>query len=746
VWPWERGARYLLPRLVDRRVLAPFTGLTYRGFTCYVGGAPGPDVDAAVDLLVASCLDPALDERSVEVEAGRWDGPVWTGGSVADELDVRRHWFRDAVSEATSALYAGGPLAHDPGGVPASLRHASTARVRAFHRRWYRTGAVLRCVVDPATEQAELTGPGRGLWRWEPATVRRSLPVGGLDRAHILGWRFGLHGPAQRCVNLALARRFAALLAGGPMRQALAAEGWTPLAGPIVDPTTPDPCVLAVLRSPEQAPGGQACQGHEVVAGCLRALLAGATEPLPGVAAAAGRREPLIDDPWACLAVHALANAVMTWSSDGDPVDVRQTWADLHHLFGEDRAWQGRSDTATDRVAIREAPHLEVVHGSPVTEPAVHGASRCSARAVDGLRTVVALDAERWPRGRLALSLRWYPGQDSGWAHHLRVLPAVRLAQGAAPRLSPPALGAVADSGHVRAYAEWRWSPPSAGALRELLARLGGTPVDRGDPAAGSAPPAVPPPPPPLVAAALAGSPAAVAELALHGFGLPASRPGAVVATPEPPATDVVTVAVTGLGPQAVGDLETELLEAAARVPSWFTGSRPPQMPPAISLDAAPDTAGHWWLAPAAAGAGPAAAVHVAAAWPSGGAPGAGRVALALADLRYEWRDAGVYASGGHLASALDTAVLWVHGPRAAQAAPALADGFARALARASAERAGPAGDAPRPALPVHPPGALAGMQQELCRPDLHSRAVTGALPPGSRAPGDVVVLRAGPR
>ncbi|HET9895602.1 MAG TPA: insulinase family protein [Streptosporangiaceae bacterium] len=159
--PREWEARYLLPELTDRGLLASFTGLTYRGFTCYVmtGGSMG--MDAAIDLLGQSCLDPAMDAEAIAAERGRLSGGQWQRGAVEDEVELRRSWLREAVSDVTSLVHRDEALCHDPAGRPDLLRNLTDETIRSFHRRWYMAHSMIACRAfegEPLRQSAGRSG------------------------------------------------------------------------------------------------------------------------------------------------------------------------------------------------------------------------------------------------------------------------------------------------------------------------------------------------------------------------------------------------------------------------------------------------------------------------------------------------------------------------------------------------------------------------------------------------------------
>lgn len=311
--PGDRGARYLLPELTDRGLLDSFTGLTYRGFTGYVLTGGSMAMDAAIDLISQSCLNPTMDSAAIAVERGRLAGEQWHAGVVEDEVELRRSWLREAVSAATSAVHQADALGHDPAGRPDLLRSLTDDDIRSFHRRWYTAESMIICRAAEGEPFDLIAGAERPGWSWQPRVRHAAVPVergqdSGLGDAspaeYALCWRAGAFAPSQRESNLLTARCIGAALGRKELRQRLAEAGWVIVAGPIVDSTLPDPCVIAVLR--ESAPGA-AGSASDTVNGLLR-IVASDQAGLAGLRKLAGNlTEPVVPEPWAARAVLALA-------------------------------------------------------------------------------------------------------------------------------------------------------------------------------------------------------------------------------------------------------------------------------------------------------------------------------------------------------------------------------------------------------------------------------------------------------
>jgi hypothetical protein len=705
--PRDRGARYLLPELTDRGMLDSFTGLTYRGFTGYVltGGAMA--IDAAVELVSQSCLDPALDSAAIAVERGGFAAGQWQLGVVEDEVELRRSWLREAVSAATSAVHLDDALAHDPAARSDLLRSLTDDDIRSFHRRWYTAESMIICRAIEG-EPFELGGADeRPGWFWQSRVRHAVVPIEreqGSERSgrspveYALCWRAGVFPPSRRESNLLVARCISAALGRRELRERLAEAGWVIAAGPIVDSTLPDPCVITVLK--ENAHGsaagarGSAASASDAVNGLLRSV-AYDQAGLPGLRKrAANLTEPVVPEPWAARAVLALAASLaggMTGeqSSGLEPSDEEVGSAILE--CADARPGQpGRLADQQDSFAVR-AP-AAVVRAPSVRKPEVSFEARAeepgqwlrrsSARTRENSGTgqfdlVVGTDSRCWPGHRTTISIRFYPaaGEASG-----RKLTALAGLWPAGAAVAAPRLNVAGTGESARPYAEWV-VPGANGQIGAALSRLASAVESIGErPAAGSPRPSVPDPF--LVATSLAGSTQARSALAMSGHEVAGQAPFLYGAAPG--TGDLMSIAVTGAGLTGAGltgagqysagqnsagqdsadELWSAAREAAGRVQAAFA-----RLPAgAVSLTLAQlrvprDDRGHWWLNAAGQSlmTAPLTVHAVQPHWTGTGSLGPGDL---VPYVRQVMRDSGCYAVEGRVIEDWQLTVFKVYRPQ----------------------------------------------------------------------------------
>lgn len=671
--PEDRGTRYLLPELTDRGLLDSFTGLTYRGFTGYVMTGGAMAMDAAVELVSQSCLSPAMDSAAIAVERGRLAAEQWHAGVVEDEVELRRNWLRDAVSAATSAVHQDDALGHDPAGRPDLLRSLTDDDVRSFHRRWYTAESMIICRAIEG-EPFELgSGDERPSWIWQPRVRHAAVPIkraqgselsDGSPAGYALCWRAGVFAPSRRESNLLAARCIGAALGRRELRERLASAGWVIAAGPIVDSTLPDPCVITVLK---QAARGSAAEASDAVNGLLRSV-AYDQAGMPGLRKRGENlTEPVVPEPWAARAVLALTAGLAGGFPREEPSDdelgsaILECASDRSHqpgrLDGRQVLFAVRAPSAVVRAPSAKDPNVR----SEVREQADQLLRRNWARTPENAETgqfglVVGADSRSWPGHRTTISIRFYPAVRDAACRKLAALAGLWPAGAAvaAPRLH------VSGAGEgQRPFAEWVLAG-GKGQIGAALSSFASTIESIGErPAAGRRPSA---PDPFLVAASLAGSAQACAALALGGHAIAGQPPVRYCAASI--TDDLISIGVTGAGQVTADELRSVARDAAGRVQAVFARLPVGAFGLTLANIRVPrDDRGHWWLN--TAGQSPIAAPLIVYAiqpyW-------TGAASLSRGDLvpyvRQVMRDSGCYAVEGRVIDDWQMAVFTVYRPQ----------------------------------------------------------------------------------
>ncbi|HXS64586.1 MAG TPA: insulinase family protein [Streptosporangiaceae bacterium] len=715
--PRDRGARYLLPELTDHGLLDSFTGLTYRGFTGYVMTGGAMAMEAAVELVSQSCLNPAMDSAAIAVERGRLAADQWRPGVVEDEVELRRNWLRDAVSAATGAVHADDALGHDPAGRSDLLRALTDDDVRSFHRRWYAAESMIICRAIEG-EPFELGGGDeRPRWIWQPRVRHAAVPIergqgtepgGGSPAEHALCWRAGVFPQSRRESNLLVARCICAALGSRELRERLAEAGWIIAAGPIVDSTLPDPCVIAVLKESARGAGTTA---SEAVNELLRSVALDQAG-LSGLRKRAENlTEPVVPEPWAARAVLALAAGLAGGLPGEEPSD-EEVGSAIRQCASDRSGPAGRLDRQRDSFAVR-APSAEVrAPSAKVRVPSVRNPNvsskvreqagqlrRSSAQNLENSDTgrfglVVGTDSRCWPGHRTTISIRFYPAAGETGCRKLAALPGLWPARAA---VAAPRLHVSGNDESQRPFAEWVL-PGGNGQIGAALSRLAGAMESLGErPAVDRRPSA---PDPFLVAASLAGSAQARSALALSGHVIAGQVPlrhGAAPAT-----DDYMSIGVTGAGPVSADELRSVAREAAGRVQAAFAGlsaEATSQTRPQIRVRR--DDRGHWWLDTTGQPllTAPLTVHAIQPFWPGAGSLSRGDL---MPYVRQAMRDSGCYAVEGRVIDDWQLAVFTVYRPQADKLAGSrLADAIIAAAASLGDRRR-----ANRPAMLGPPPGA----------------------------------------
>ncbi len=696
--PGDRGARYLLPELTDRGLLDSFTGLTYRGFTGYVLTGGSMAMDAAIDLISQSCLNPTMDSAAIAVERGRLAGEQWHAGVVEDEVELRRSWLREAVSAATSAVHQADALGHDPAGRPDLLRSLTDDDIRSFHRRWYTAESMIICRAAEGEPFDLIAGAERPGWSWQPRVRHAAVPVergqdSGLGDAspaeYALCWRAGAFAPSQRESNLLTARCIGAALGRKELRQRLAEAGWVIVAGPIVDSTLPDPCVIAVLR--ESAPGA-AGSASDTVNGLLR-IVASDQAGLAGLRKLAGNlTEPVVPEPWAARAVLALAAGLAGGPPREEPSGEELGSAILECACdgsaqpgGPDGQFAVRTTPAGARAELPPVPSGPSAPTAAAREPEVSSSRTPEQSGAGRVELVVGADSRRWPGHRTLASIRFYPAVSQAAYGWLAALAGLWPAGAAVPA---PRLHVAGTGDGQRPFAEWSL-PAGEGQLGAALTRLAITLESIGErPAAGRRPSA---PDPFLVAASLSGSAQARAVLAMGGYAIAGQAPvpcGATQAT-----GDLISVGVTGAGLATADDLRPVAADAGRRVHAALArvaagagaaGAGAAGQPP-TPIQVRRDECGHWWLTTAGQPPqAPALTIHaIQPHWAGADSPSRGEL---MPCVRRVMRDSGCYAVEGRVIEDWQLTAFTVYRPRLDKLAGArLADAIVAAAASLSA-------------------------------------------------------------
>lgn len=746
--PRDRGARYLLPELTDRGLLDSFTGLTYRGFTGYVMTGGAMAMDAAVELVTQSCLKPAMDSAAIAVERGRFAAEQWHAGVVEDEVELRRNWLREAVSAATSAVHQDDALGHDPAGRTDLLRSLTDDDIRSFHRRWYTAESMIICRAIEG-EPFELgCADERPWWMWQPRVRHAALPI---DRAqgselsdgstaeYALCWRVGVFASSRRESNLLAARCIGAALGRRDLRQRLAEAGWVIAAGPIVDSTLPDPCVITVLK---QSARGSAAAASDTVNGLLRSI-ANDQAGLSGLRKRAENlTEPVVPEPWAARAVLALA-AGLAGGLAHEELSDEGLGAAILECAGNRSGQAGRLDEQQDSFAVRAPSKVVRAPSAVVLAPSARDANvssgvreradqllrRSSVRTQENSETgrfglVVGADSRCWPGHRTTISIRFYPAVTEAGCRKLTALAKLWPARAAvaAPRLH------VSGTGEAqRPFAEWVLAG-GEGQIGAALSRLASAIESIEErPASGRRPSA---PDPFLVAASLAGSPQACAALALGGHAIVGQIPFRYGVAPV--ADDLISIGVTGAGQVSTDELRSVARDAAGRVQAAFAQVPAGAIGRTLAHIRVPrDDCGHWWLNTAGQSlmVAPLTVHAVQPYWPGAGSLSRGDL---VPYVRKTMRDSGCYAVEGRVIEDWQMAVFTVYRPQVDKLAGSrLADAIIAAT--------GSLGDRCRANWPVErdqPPGATPQAAAEALQRQLNESFVPSS---GDSLPGHVV-------
>lgn len=686
--PADRRALYLLPELLDRGWLESFTGLTYRGFTGYVFTGELATMDAAAELIRQSCLDPAMDCHALAVECGQLAGARWRCGVVEDEIELRRSSLREAVSAATSAVYADDPLRHDPAGQPDLLRSLTGEAIRSFHRRWYTAQSMIaRCAIEGEPFQP-VCGDEQPRWLWQPLARQAIVLVArGQDAAsgertcpdYAICWRTGAFAAARRQDNLLTARCIAVALGLPDLRQRLAATGWAAVAGPIVDSTLPDPCVVAVLRRTRGSYGVAAATA--AVSESLRS----AVRDDSGLARLRGRAvrmtEPVVPEPWAARAVLALARGLAGSSPDRTGASDEELRAAILRcadgrpepggdVGGQPGTFEVRMPPAKYRAAgVRSAVPAGqlVVRAGKLAVPAGQGGvvksvfQRPPTGILEypdqGFELIAGTDSRRWPDGRMTMSVRVYPA-GAQWRDRLAALADLWSTGSTGARLAPPRLRVLGTADGPRPFAEWSAACDEGHLARVLSGLAAGVEASCEQLARASEPSA---PDPFLVAASLAGSDEAHAALVLSGLAIAGQE--AVAAKVAPAARDVISIGVTGASPASTGDLWCDAEGIARRLHAAIAGLPASAADRRLSpVEVHRGQGGHWRLGafdrPATA---PPLTAYAILRLPA--AAGSRREGDLISSVRQAMRDVGYYAVEGRVIPDWQLAVFTVHRP-----------------------------------------------------------------------------------
>ncbi|MDX3194247.1 hypothetical protein PV458_38130 [Streptomyces sp. MN03-5084-2B] len=686
------GPRYAMPALLDGAGLDTFTGLTFRGFTCYVATGDEPATAALDELFQGALRSPVSDPASIAAERGSWAGGEWRPGSVADELRLRESPYRVAVSAATAAVYAGEPLAHDPAGTAEALRHLDPERITGFQRDWLIPDRVSGVRLDRAGS-VERFG-ACATWSWHPRT-RVSATRAGTGWA--LAWRVG----CARGLAVAAARTVAAALRTPAVRAALLNAGLRVEFGPLVDATVPDPVLVLVVGCAVEG-----VEGAEIARRVGDAVLSTGFGGLDTAAAgrAAATPAPLVEDEWGSVAVDLL---VATMAGTDDPasdiaavldaartvlsaeVTVPAPEAGFRVLGAPSGMPQG---AAVGDVVVRRSPEAgfrvlrassglpqgaavgdAVVRRSPeVGFRVLEAPSGVPERAAAG-DVVVVEHGGAWPRGRAGASVRYYPfcpeslSGLTGMRRWGRVPAAVGV-EGVGLRGIPYLeLTVVAsDAGGVRAALEALPDAPGTAVAADTLPAL------------------------PTLAAALAGVAPASAQVGLAGFRFGTAPADRSVWT-GPGGFGVIVLSGVREGRAAVRDAACE---AVATLRAWVDAREPePGAPRAVPVV---DQGGGVWSLDAEGLPRSTAVVDLTAV----------PFAEVVGQVRAFVRDRGVYAVDGRLHPRWGAGLLTVLG---------CADGFLRqALAGVGGRGGAGYGLAPRPV--TLPEALVAGQHEALDR------------------------------
>jgi len=653
------GPRYAMPALLDGAGLDTFTGLTFRGFTCYVATGDEPATAALDELFQGALRSPVSDPASIAAERGSWAGDEWRPGSVADELRLRESPYRVAVSAATAAVYAGEPVAHDPAGTAEALRHLDTERIIGFQRDWLIPERVSGVRLDRAGS-VERFG-ARATWSWHPRTQVSATRAG---TGWALAWRVG----CARGLAVAAARTVAAALRTPAVRAALRNAGLRVEFGPLVDATVPDPVLVLVVGCTVDG-----VEGAEIARRVGDAVLSTGFGGLDTAAAgrAAAAPAPLVEDEWGSVAVDLL---VATMAGTHDPasdiaavLDAARTVLSAEVTVPAPEAGfrvLGASSGLPQGAAVGDA----VVRRSPEVGFRVPGPpSGVPRRAVAGDVVVVEHDGT-WPRGRAGASVRYYPARPESLSGLTGIrrwgrVPAAAGVEGVGLRGIP--------------YLELTVVASDADGVRAALEALPDAPGT----AAADALPTLS-----TLAAALAGVAPAAAQVGLAGFRFGTAPADRSVWT-GPGGFGVIVLSGVRERRAAVRDAACE---AVATLRAWVDAREPePCAPRAVPVV---DQGGGAWSLDAEGLPRSTAVVDLTAV----------PFAEVVGQVRAFVRDRGVYAVDGRLHPRWGTGLLTVLG---------CTDGFLRqALAGVGGRGGAGPGIAPRP---VTLPDALVAGQHE---------------------------------
>lgn len=748
--PKDRRARYLLPELTDRGLLDSFTGLTYRGFTGYVMTGGAMAMDAAVELLSQSCLNPAMGSAAIAVERGRLAAEQWHAGVVEDEVELRRNWLREAVSAATSAVHQDDALGHDPAGRPDLLRSLADDDIRSFHRRWYTAESMIICRAIEG-EPFELgCGDERPWWIWQPRVRHVAVPIerrqgselcNGSLAEYALCWRAGVFASSRRESNLLAARCIGAALGRRELRGRLAESGWVIAAGPIVDSTLPDPCVITVLKQCARDPAAAA---SDTVNGLLRSLAYDRAR-LSGLRKRAENlTEPVVPEPWAARAVLALAAGLAGGMPSEEPSDEELGSAILEcasnhsgqpgRLDGQQDSFAVRAPSAVVRALSARDPNISSEVREPVGQLVRRSAARIPENSENGrFGLVVGADSRCWPGHQTTISIRFYPAAREAGCRKLAALAGLWPA-GAA--VAAPRLLVSGNSESQRPFAEWVL-PGGEGQIGAALSRLASAIESIGERSAAGRRPSAPDPF--LVAACLAGSAQARAALALGGHAIAGQAPVRYAATPV--TDDLISIGVTGAGQVSADELRSVARDAAGRVHAVFA-----RLPPRVTgqrlahIRVPRDDLGHWWLNTAGQSvmAAPLTVHAIQPYWTGAGSLSRGDL---VPYVRQVMRDGGCYAVEGRVIEDWQMAAFTVYRPQMDKLAGSrLADAIIAATSSL--------GDQRRAIWPVkrdQPPGATPQAAAEALQWFLNESFLpsSGDSPPGHLVPPAPSVLLA---